>query len=92
MSHTVVSLKTYIATFVSLMVLLIITVVVAYVDLGELNLAAAMAIAVLKAVLIILFFMHIRYGRKLTWVFAGAGFFWLAIMLIFVMCDYATRH
>jgi cytochrome c oxidase subunit 4 len=92
MSHTVVSLKTYIATFISLMVLLLITVLVAYVDLGELNLAAAMAIAVLKAVLIILFFMHIRYGRKLTWVFAGAGFFWLAIMLIFAMCDYATRR
>ena len=92
MSHTIVSLKTYIATFVSLMVLLIITVLVAYVDLGELNLAAAMAIAVLKAVLIILFFMHIRYGQKLTWVFAGAGFFWLAIMLIFAMCDYATRR
>jgi cytochrome c oxidase subunit 4 len=92
MSHTVVSLKTYVATFVSLMVLLIVTVLVAYVDLGELNLAAAMAIAVIKAVLIILFFMHIRYGRKLTWVFAGAGFFWLAIMLIFAMCDYATRR
>ena len=92
MSHTIVSLKTYVATYVSLMVLLVITVVVAYVDLGELNLAAAMAIAVLKAVLIILFFMHIRYGRKLTWVFAGAGFFWLAIMLIFAMCDYVTRR
>ena len=50
-----------------------------------------MAIAVAKAVLIILFFMHIRYGRKLTWVFAGAGFFWLAILLVLAMTDYATR-
>ena len=53
--------------------------------------AAAMVIAIAKAVLIILFFMHIRYGPKLTWVFAGAGFFWLTILLVLAMCDYATR-
>jgi cytochrome c oxidase subunit 4 len=92
MSYHVVSFRTYLATFVSLMALLIVTVLVAYVDLGELNLAAAMAIAIIKAVLIVLFFMHVRYGRKLTGVFAAAGFFWLAIMLIFTLCDYATRR
>ncbi len=91
MSHTIVPLKTYATIFVLLMVLLGLTVGVAYLDLGALNLAAAMAIAVAKAILIILFFMHIRYGRKLTWVFAGAGFFWLAILLVLAMTDYATR-
>ena len=91
MSHTVVSLKTYTVTFLLLMALLGSTVGVAYVDLGELNLAAAMTIAIGKAVLIILFFMHVRYGQKLTWVFAGAGFFWLAILLVLAMSDYATR-
>ena len=92
MSETIVPLKVYLATFLGLMAFLVLTIVLAYVDLGALNLAAAMAIAVFKAVLIVLFFMHIRYGRKLTWVFAGAGFFWLAILLVMAMSDYATRR
>jgi len=91
MPHTIVPTKTYVAIFVSLMALLAITVGLAYVDLGEFNFAAAMTISVAKAVLIVAFFMHLRYGQRLTWVFAGAGFFWLAIMLTLVMCDYATR-
>jgi cytochrome c oxidase subunit 4 len=91
MSHTIVPTKTYVAIFGALMALLAITVGVAYIDLGKLNLAAAMAISVAKAALIVTFFMHLRYGRKLTWVFAGAGFFWLGIMLVLVMTDYATR-
>ena len=91
MSNTVVPTKTYLAIFFALMALLAITVGVAYVDLGELNLAVAMGIAIAKAALIVSFFMHLRYGRRLTWVFAGAGFFWLAIMLVLVMTDYATR-
>jgi len=91
MSNTVVPTKTYLAIFVALMALLAITVGVAYVDLGGLNLAVAMGIAIAKAALIVSFFMHLRYGRKLTWVFAGAGFFWLAIMLVLTMGDYATR-
>jgi cytochrome c oxidase subunit 4 len=91
MSHTIVPTKTYVAIFGALMALLAITVGVAYIDLGKLNLAAAMAISVAKAALIVTVFMHLRYGRKLTWVFAGAGFFWLGIMLVLVMTDYATR-
>lgn len=91
MSQPIVSTKVYLTVFVSLMVLLAVTVGLAYVDLGELNLAAAMIIAVAKAALIVTFFMHLRYGAKLTWVFAGAGFFWLAIMLVLAMTDYATR-
>ena len=89
--HTVVSIKTYVIIFVALMVLLGLTVGVAFLDLGRFNLAAAMAIAVLKAVLIIMFFMHVKYASRLTWVFAVAGFFWLAIMLIFTMTDYVSR-
>jgi cytochrome c oxidase subunit 4 len=92
MSHPVVPTKIYVAIIGSLMALLAITIGVAYIDLGEFNLAAAMTIAVAKAVLIVTFFMHLRHGRKLTWVFAGAGFFWLAIMLVLVMSDYATRR
>jgi len=90
-AHTVVSVKSYTIIFVLLMVLLAATVGAAFIDLGRLNLAAAMAIAVIKAVLIIMFFMHVKYASRLTWVFAAAGFFWLAIMLIFTMTDYASR-
>jgi len=91
MSHPIVPTKIYLAIFGALLALLGLTIAVAYIDLGPLNLAAAMTIAVAKAALIGAFFMHLRYGRKLTWVFAGAGFFWLAIMLVLAMTDYATR-
>jgi cytochrome c oxidase subunit IV len=91
MSSTVVSTKVYAAIFGALMALLAVTVGVAYIDLGKFNLAAAMTISIAKTLLILTFFMHLRYGRRLTWVFAGAGFFWLAIMLLLAMSDYATR-
>jgi caa(3)-type oxidase subunit IV len=71
MSQTIVPTKTYLAVFGALMALLAITVGVAYVDLGKFNLAAAMAIAVAKAALIVTFFMHLRYGRRLTWGIGG---------------------
>ena len=90
-SHTIVSLRTYLVVFLLLMVLLGLTVGIAFLDLGRFNLPAAMAIAVVKAVLIVMFFMHVKYASRLTWVFAAAGFFWLAIMLIFTMTDYASR-
>jgi len=50
-----------------------------------------MVIAVCKAVLVIFYFMHVRYSDKLTWVFVGAGFFWLLIMLGGIMEDVRTR-
>jgi cytochrome c oxidase subunit 4 len=90
-SHTILSTKTYLVIFLLLMALLGFTVGVAFLDLGKFNLPAAMAIAVVKAVLIVMFFMHVKYASRLTWVFAAAGFFWLAIMLIFTMTDYASR-
>jgi cytochrome c oxidase subunit 4 len=91
MSTKIVPTKTYFAIFVSLMALLGLTIGVAYIDLGPLNFAAAMVIAVAKALLIIAVFMHVRSARKLTWVFAGAGFFWLSFLLVLATIDYATR-
>ena len=64
---------------------------VAYFDLGPFNMVVMISIAVVKAVLVVLYFMHVRYGTHLTWVFAGAGFVWLAIMLVLTMQDYFTR-
>ncbi len=88
----VIPKRVYFATFAVLMLLLAATVGVAYVDLGALNLIVAMFIAVAKMLLILLFFMHLKYGSRIFWLAAGAGFLWLAIMLVLAMSDYATRH
>jgi cytochrome c oxidase subunit 4 len=84
-------MRTYYSVFGALMVLLVATVGVAYVDFGEWNVVAAMTIAVAKAVLIILYFMHVRESSHVTRIFVGAGFFWLGIMLVLTMSDYMTR-
>ncbi len=91
MSEQIISTRVYYSIYVALLVLLALTISLAYVHLGYLNVLAAMTIAVLKAVLIILYFMHVRYSSRLTWVFVGAGFFWLAILLVLSMTDFLTR-
>jgi len=83
--------RTYYTVFAVLLVLLLATVVVAEIDLGPLNFLAAALIATVKAVLIMLFFMHVRYSTPLTWLFAAAGFFWLAILFGLTIADYWTR-
>ncbi|HYV05613.1 MAG TPA: cytochrome C oxidase subunit IV family protein [Blastocatellia bacterium] len=91
MSEHVVSRRIYFIIFGLLIVLTAATVWVATFDLGPLNAVVALSIAVLKATLVVLYFMHVRYSSKLTWVFVAAGFFWLAILLAFTFSDYATR-
>lgn len=91
MSAHVIPRKLYAAIFVALLVLTFVTVQVAFYDFGRLNIVVALTIAVLKAALVILYFMHIRYSDRLNWVFVGAGFFWLAIMLAFTFGDYLSR-
>jgi cytochrome c oxidase subunit IV len=92
MSEHVVSKKLYYVIFGALMILTILTVVVAQKDLGHgLNDIVAMTIAVTKALLVVLYFMHVRYSSRLTWVFVAAGFFWLGIMLVLTLSDYYTR-
>jgi cytochrome c oxidase subunit IV len=82
---------TYCRVFAALVVLLGATLVVARIDLGAWNFAAAAAIATAKGLLIVLFFMHVRYSQPLTWLVAGAGFFWLVILISLTYSDYATR-
>jgi cytochrome c oxidase subunit 4 len=81
----------YYSVFAALMVLTWITVAVAYVDLGALNKAVALGIATVKAVLVILFFMHVKESSRLTKVIVVTGFFFLAILIGLTMSDYATR-
>jgi cytochrome c oxidase subunit IV len=88
----VVSVKLYAAIFTALLLLTLSTTGMAFIDLGgDLNAVLAVAIAIVKALLVILFFMHVRYSSRLTWVFVGAGFFWLLILLTLTMTDPLAR-
>ena len=91
MKEHIVSPKVYFAVFAALVVLTVATWRVAKMDLGQWNAIVALTIAVIKATLVVLYFMHVRYSSRLTWVFVGAGFFWLAIMVALTLSDYATR-
>ncbi len=93
MSEHIVSRKIYFLVFGALMVLRILTVIAANINFGGvLNDIIAMTIAVTKAVLVILFFMHVRYGSRLIMIVVVAGFFWLGIMLALTMSDYQSRR
>ena len=83
--------RTYFTIFAILIVCTYLTWQVAYFDLGRLNTVAALGIAVFKAVIVVLFFMHVRYATRLTWVVVLAGVFWLMILLAVTMSDYLTR-
>ena len=91
MSHHIVPLKVYFTVFGALMILLVVTVVAAGIDLGPMSNVVAMTIAIAKTLLIALYFMHLRYSSRLTWVFAGAGLLWLLIAFAFTLADYLTR-
>ena len=96
--HHVVPVSTYIKVITSLMVLLIITLAAAAVDfsamspnLAWLNIVIAMGIAVVKAIIIILYFMHVKYSSKLDCVFAFAAFYWVMILFGMTLIDYFAR-
>jgi cytochrome c oxidase subunit 4 len=91
MTHHVVPVRTYVAVFLGLIALTITTVAVSKLELGEYNFICAMTIAVLKASLVLWFFMDLRRSSSMTRLFAGAGIFWLAIMLFFTLSDYVSR-
>jgi cytochrome c oxidase subunit 4 len=81
----------YYAVFAALIVGTALTVAVAFVDLGALNNILMLGIACTKALLVILFFMHVRWSSRLTWLVVASGFFWLLILFGITMTDYLTR-
>jgi cytochrome c oxidase subunit 4 len=83
--------RVYYTIFGVLLLCTYLTVQVAYFDLGRLNAVAALTIAVFKTVLVVLFFMHVRYSTRLTWVVVIADVFWLMILLALTAGDYLTR-
>jgi cytochrome c oxidase subunit 4 len=91
MSAHVVPLRLYFGIFAALLGFTALTVVAAFQDFGVFNTPVALTIAVVKATLVILYFMHVRYSSRLTWLFVAAGFFWLVILLAFTLADFASR-
>src|SRR4051794_12005554 len=89
--HVVTPVKTYVATFVALLVLTAITYLVATQDFGWLNTPIALAVAVTKASLVVIYFMGLRYNTSLTKTVAVGGFFWLTILFGITISDYLTR-
>ena len=87
----IVPTRTYYAIYAILLACTYLTWQVAVFDLGPLNTVAALTIAVFKAVLVILFFMHVKYATRLTRVVVFSGVFWLGILLALTFSDYLTR-
>jgi len=91
MSAHVLPIRVYLVVFVALLVLTGATVSVAFVDLGTLNLFVALGIAGLKATMVVMYFMHVKYNERLIGLFVIGGVFWLTVMLFFLLTDYWSR-
>ena len=86
------SSKFYYTIWIALLGLTVITAGVAFVDLGPFNVVLALVIATVKALLVVLFFMHVKYtSEKLTKIVIVSAIFWLFLLLALSMADYATR-
>jgi cytochrome c oxidase subunit 4 len=89
--HHVVPVSIYIIIFVSLMILTGLTVLASQKDFGPGNTIIAVAIAALKATLVILYFMHVRYNDNIVRIAVFAGFLWLGVMIVLTLSDYIAR-
>jgi cytochrome c oxidase subunit IV len=92
MAQQVSSLTTYIIVFALLMLLLVATVGIRFVQLGPFNPIAAMGIAAIKALLIVMYFMHVRYSERLIWLVAGASLLWIGILFGLTFSEYVGRN
>ena len=85
------SVRTYAGVWVILLILTGVTTAVAYVDLGPFSVVVALAIAVMKMLLVALFFMHVRHSTRLTRLVVLGGLLWLAILIFMTLADFTTR-
>jgi cytochrome c oxidase subunit 4 len=83
--------RIYVAVFATLLVLTATTTAVSFVDLGPWNTVVALGIAVVKATLVVLFFMHLKYSGRLTQLVIGGGILWLGILLVLTLSDFMSR-
>jgi len=91
MPEIIVPIKVYAKVLFALLALTATTCAVSFIDMGKMNAVVAMVIAFVKASLVALIFMHLRYSRRLMRVVVGAGLFWLGILIALTMSDYLTR-
>jgi cytochrome c oxidase subunit 4 len=91
MSEHILPKRTYYTIYVILLVCTYLTWQVAFFDLGAMNTVAALAIAAFKATIVVLFFMHVKYSTRLTWIVVLGSVFWLGILLALTFNDYLTR-
>jgi cytochrome c oxidase subunit 4 len=92
MSEHIVSLRVYATIFLALMTGTALTVWAGLHDFpGQLNVIIALTIAVIKATLVVLYFMHVRYSARLIWVVFTSALFWLVILFALTFSDYWTR-
>ena len=93
MSEHIVSVKVYLMIFLSLMAGTALTIWAGLQDFpGPLNVVIALTIAVIKATLVVLYFMHVRYSSGLIWVIFASALFWMGILFALTFSDYWTRH
>ena len=90
-THHVTPLRVYFLVFVALAIGTLLTWYASTVNLGWANTPIALVIAAIKAVLVILFFMHVIYSPRLTWVVIIGAFLWLAVLFVLTFADYLTR-
>ncbi|MBV9504120.1 MAG: cytochrome C oxidase subunit IV family protein [Acidobacteriia bacterium] len=90
-SHHVDSVRTYVGVLIALLIATIVTALVATLDLGPFNIIVALGIACVKMMLVVLFFMHVRYSTLLTRLVMIGGLMWLAILLLLSFVDFGTR-
>lgn len=90
-SHHIVPVRVYLSIISILMVLTVVTVWAGFIDFGFLNTVIAVGIAVIKALLVVMFFMHLKYSARILWLYAGAGAVFFLIMIAFLLGDYRSR-
>jgi cytochrome c oxidase subunit 4 len=92
MSARIVPPTTYYNVFAALIALTLLTVGVSFIHLGAMHTVVGLVIAIVKSLLVVLFFMHLLYSSNRNWLAIGAGLFWLGILLSLTLADYFTRH
>ncbi len=90
-THHIIPKSLYYLIFLALMVGTALTWWVATIDLGAMNNVIMLTIAVTKATLVVLFFMHVKYSSKLTWLVVGGAVFFLLILIFLTLNDYLAR-
>jgi cytochrome c oxidase subunit 4 len=89
-SEEITQPRTYYLVFVALIGLTLLTVSASFIEMQS-HITVGLAFGAAKALLVVLFFMHLLHSQRMTWLVAGAGLFWLAIMLMLTLSDYLTR-